>query len=63
MGKYSVECGSLVTKLMTRNFVVSAKSEEEAIEKARNKFLYECSRQKYTECGGTINIDNIEQIE
>ena len=63
MSKYRVECGSLVTRLMTRNFVVSAKSEEEAIEKARNKFEYECSRQKYTECGGVINIDNIEQIE
>ena len=63
MSKYKVECGSLVTKLMTRNFVVSAKSEEEAIEKARNRFEYECSRQKYTECAGMINIDSIEQIE
>ena len=63
MSKYLVECGSLVTKLMTRNFVVSAKSEEEAMEKARNRFQYECSRQKYTECGGTINIDSIEKID
>ena len=35
MAKYKVQLGSLVTKLMERNFTVSANSEEEAIEKAK----------------------------
>lgn len=30
MAKYKVQLGSLVTRLMMRNFTVSAKSEEEA---------------------------------
>lgn len=62
MAKYKVQLGSLVTKLMERNFTVSANSEEEAIEKAKNRFIYECSRQKYTEVGGTINVDDIELV-
>ena len=62
MAKYKVQLGSLVTKLMERNFTVSANSEDEAIEKAKNRFIYECSRQKYTEVGGTINVDDIELV-
>ena len=63
MAKYKVQLGSLVTRLMERKFVVSAKSEEEAIEKAKDRFLYECSRQKYTEVGGNINVDDVELVE
>ena len=62
MAKYKVELGSLVTKLRSRTFTVSADSEDEAIEKAKKRFLYECNRQVYTECGGTINVDNIEEV-
>ncbi len=62
MAKYKVQLGSLVTKLMERNFTVSANNEEEAIEKAKKRFLYECNRQTYTECGGTINVDDIELV-
>lgn len=62
MKKYKVQLGSLVTKLMERKFTVSANSEEEAIEKAKNKFIYECSRQRYTEVGGTINVDDVELV-
>lgn len=63
MAKYIVRCGSLVTKLMSRKFTISAKTEDEAIEKAKNRFYYECSRQVYTECAGRINVDNIEKIK
>lgn len=62
MKKYKVQLGSLVTKLMERKFTVSANSEEEAIEKAKNRFIYECSRQRYTEVGGTINVDDVELV-
>lgn len=62
MAKYKVQLGSLVTKLMERKFVVSAKSKEEAIEKAKDRFIYECNRQKYTEVGGNINVDDIELV-
>ncbi len=62
MAKYKVQLGSLVTRLMMRNFTVSAKNEEEAIEKAKDRFLYECNRQVYTECGGTINVEDVELI-
>ena len=63
MAKYKVQLGSLVTRLMERKFVVSANSEEEAIKKAKNRFLYECSRQRYTEVGGAINVDDVELVE
>ena len=63
MSKYKVSLGSLVTKRMDRNFTISANSEEEAISKAKDRFLYECSRQVYTECGGTIFVDDIEKLE
>lgn len=62
MAKYKIKMGSLVTKLMRRTFTVSAKSEEEAIQKAEDRFRYECGRQVYTECGGTINVDFLEEI-
>ena len=42
MAKYKVSCGALVTKLMQRTFTVSAGSEDEAIEKAKDLFDKAC---------------------
>lgn len=63
MAKYKVQLGSLVTKLMVRNFIVSAKTEDEAIEKAEKRFMYAAEQQKYTEVAGRINVDEIELLE
>ena len=63
MPKYKISCGSLVTKLMQRTFTVSAPDEQTAIEKAENRFMYECRRQKYTEVGGAIELNYIEKVE
>lgn len=63
MAKYKVQLGSLVTKLMTRTFTVSAQNEAEAIEKATNRFYYAAEQQKYTEVGGTVHCDDIEKLE
>lgn len=61
MPKYRVDLGSLVTKLMTRSFVVSAPDEETAIERAKDRFLKAAEKQVYTEIGGTIVVDNISK--
>lgn len=61
--KYLVEMGSLVTKFMRRTFVVKAESEQEAIQKAEEKFRKACEQQPYTECGDTVNCDSIQRIE
>lgn len=63
MAKYKVHLGSLVTRLMERKIIVSANSEEEAIQKAKDKFYDIAMGQKYTEVGGTINVDDIELME
>lgn len=61
MAKYRVHLGSLVTKLMNRKFVVSADSEEEAIEKAERLFLKAAARNRvYTDVCGSIEVDGIE---
>ena len=62
MAKYRVHLGSLVTKLMRRQFVVSANSEEEAVEKAERLFWKAAERCRgYTEIGGSIMLDGIEK--
>ncbi len=38
MGKYRVEVGSFVTRMITRHIIVSAKNEDEAREKAIKKY-------------------------
>ena len=62
MRKYKVQLGSLVTRLMQRKITVCANSEEEAIEKATEKFYKIAQNQKYTEVGGTVFVDEIEEI-
>lgn len=34
--------------------------EDKLEEKSTDRFLYECSRQRYTEVGGAINVDDVE---
>lgn len=64
MAKYQVQLGSFVTKLRSRNITVSANNEEEAIEKAENRFRRECENMTvYTECGDTVNVDSVDKIE
>lgn len=62
--KYRVELGSLVTKMMHRTYTVSAKSEEEAKEKAETKFRNACKNAKeYIDCGDTVIVDFIELVK
>ena len=64
MAKYRVECGALVTRLMTREFIIQANSEEEAIAKAEERFDNAIDDlETYTEKGASINIDYIERID
>lgn len=64
MAKYRVQLVSFVTKLRSRSITVSADSEEEAVERAENRFRRECHNMTiYTDCGDTVNVDSIEKIE
>lgn len=61
--KFRVELGSLVTKLMHRTYIVSAKSEEEAKEKAESRFRNVCKNAKeYIDCGDTVIVDFVERV-
>ena len=58
--KFKVECGSLVTVLRKRTYTIHADSEEEAAQKAEDKFIRDCHNAKrYIDCGGTVEIDSI----
>ena len=58
--KFRVECGSLVTVLRKRTYIIHANSEEEAAQKADDKFRQDCHNAKsYIDCGGTVEIDSI----
>ena len=46
-----------------RKFTVSAKTEEDAISKARDAFYKAAQRQLYTDVGGDILIDTVERVE
>lgn len=60
MAKFRVRLGAFVTKLMQRQFVVSAPDEETAIERAKNLFRYACEHATvYTDCD-TIEVDSVE---
>lgn len=64
MPKYRVRLGSLVTKLMSRTFTVSAPDEQTAIERAQSRFIYACNNATvYTDCGGSIEVDGVEIVE
>ena len=58
--KYRVECGSLVTVLRKRTYTIHANSEEEAAQKAEDKFIRDChNARRYIDCQGTVEIDSI----
>ena len=62
--KFKVECGSLVTRFMGRKYIIHAKDEAEAREKAEERFRDDCKNLKtWTECGDTVNIDYISEME
>lgn len=64
MAKYKVKCGALVTRLMSRTFVVHAESEAEAISKAEVMFDNAIDDLKtYTEKGASIQIDDVEKMD
>ena len=61
MAKYRVHLGAFVTKLMNRQFVVSAPDKEAAIEKAMDRFRYACEHAAvFTECD-SIEVDSVEE--
>ena len=58
--KFRVECGSLVTVLRKKTYVIHANSEEEAAQKADDKFRKDCQNaNRYIDVGDTVNIDKI----
>ena len=62
--KFRVECGSLVTVLRKRTCTVSARSEEEAAQKAEEKFITECENaSRYIDVGGSVMIDSIRRVD
>lgn len=61
--KYKVRVGSLVTRLMERTYIVTAKNETEAFEKASERLRADCDKaKKYTECN-SVELDFIEKFE
>lgn len=64
MSKYKVCVGSLVTVHMSRNYTISAKNEEEAKKKAKERFWSACKNSKrYIDCGDTVMVDFIEEVD
>lgn len=59
--KYRVECGAFVTVFRSRVFTVSANSEEEAEEKAKDRF-YNVGRVSGWDVD-SVEIDDVEEIE
>ena len=63
MPKYRVNVGSLVTKYMERTYTISANSEEEAYQKAEERFRKACEDSPtFCDCGDTVNLSDIERI-
>lgn len=60
--KFRVELGAFVTTMMHRTYTVSADSEEEAIEKAQDRFRRACYNSKtYQDCD-SVEVDAITDI-
>ena len=62
MGKYKVEVGSFVTRMVTRHITVSAKSEEEAEQKAIDKFCELEMNMLSSVDVGSPQIDSIDEL-
>ena len=62
MKKYEVRVGTFVTRIANRKFIVSANSEEEAFEKARDRMekIYNGLNGK-SECG-SVTLDFCKEI-
>lgn len=60
--KFRVECGSLVTVLRKRTYTIHANSEEEAAQKAEERFIRDChNANRYIDVGGDVHIDSIKR--
>lgn len=60
--KYKVEASAFVETLRTRNMIISANSEEEAIEKAKERFDKEQYRLHRVTNVSTVEIDSVVRI-
>ena len=63
MGKYHVEVGSFATRLVTRKFTITAQSEEEATEKAIDKYVQKEMRLLTSVDVGTPQVDQVIKIK
>lgn len=58
--KFEVELGTFISVFRTEKYVVEANSQDEAIEKAKDKFFDVCSLDGEP---GTITVDGVEPLE
>lgn len=63
MPKYRVQLGALVTKLRNRSIVVQASSVETAIERAQDRFRYECAHATVFTEVDSIEVDSVEVVD
>jgi hypothetical protein len=63
MTKYRIGIGAFITEISNRVYIVSADNEEEAFEKAKDRFEKAWSRSKRMNDIGEIQLDFIEQYE
>ena len=62
--KYRTAVSSLVTKMMTRTYVIKANSEFEAKKKAESRFRKACKNAKtYIDCGDTVVVDSCDPVD
>lgn len=62
MSKYRVQVGAFVTRLVTRNITVTAKNEEEAVQKAIDRYYKAESRvDRSVDCGDP-QIDEVVEV-
>ena len=62
MAKYRVEVGSFVTRMVTRHITVNAKNEEEAEQKALDKYYELEMALANSSDAGSPQVDFIEEI-
>jgi len=63
MGKYNVEVGSFCTRMVTRHITVSASSEDEAMQKAIDKFIDKEYELGCSSDAGSPQVNSIEEVE
>lgn len=61
--KYKCDVGSFCTRFVKRNITVNAKNEDEAAEKAKDKFIKMEFRLRCSSDPGTPQVDCIEEVQ